>query len=62
VRDEVAEVAIARDQPNVMIDAGLGNERIADSGFEPTIGGITRSPAAKAVASRSAPTPDIPLK
>jgi hypothetical protein len=34
VRDEVAEVAIAADQCDVVVDAGLGDERIADFGFE----------------------------
>ncbi len=34
LRDEVAEVAIAGDQRDVVVDAGLGDERIANSGFE----------------------------
>jgi hypothetical protein len=37
VHDEVAEVAIAGDQRDVVVDAGLGDERIANSGFEALI-------------------------
>ena len=32
---EVAEVAIARDQRDVVIDAGLGDERLGEPGAEP---------------------------
>ena len=35
VRDKVAEVSITGDQCDVVVDAGLGDERIGDSGFEP---------------------------